>query len=71
MIILGVDSNMVIKFLKLFFSPRMFEDWQIAMPHGKDRKKTTWNEFAAAMQSYYRCTGNLTELPVPLIKSSD
>ena len=55
-----ISKDMVAKFLGIFSSPRMYEDWQAALPDEAARKKVTWKEFVQKMQEYYHPTENLT-----------
>ena len=47
-----VQKDMVTKFLGIFSAPRLFDDWQTAMPIEKDRKEASWKEFTEDMQRF-------------------
>ena len=41
------SKDMVTKFLGLFSSPRMYDDWCVVEPDEMARKKATWNIFVS------------------------
>ena len=51
---------MVVKFLGIYSSRRLVNDWTMASPVEKTRKEATWTQFKEAMHAYYKPTENLT-----------
>ena len=55
-----MSQDKVAKFLGMFSSPRLYEDWQTAEPDEGVRKKAGWKLFTESMQKFYKPTENLT-----------
>ena len=55
-----MSQDKVAKFLGMFSSPRLYEDWQTAEPDEGIRKKASWKLFTESMQKFYKPTENLT-----------
>ena len=49
---------MVAKFIGLFSSQRLQEDWQAAEPDANLRKKASWTNFLKKIRAYYKPTDN-------------
>ena len=54
------SQDMVTKFLGMFSSPRLYEDWKTAEPDESARKKASWKSFTATMKTFYKPTENMT-----------
>ena len=48
------------KLLGMFSSHELYKDWCIVEPDGLARDKARWNDFVAAMRTYYKPTENHT-----------
>ena len=55
---LWIQKDMVTKFVGLFSSQRLREDWQAAEPNDGVRKQATWQDFITKMRAYYKPTDN-------------
>ena len=53
-----IQKDMVTKFVGLFSSQRLREDWQAAEPNDGVRKQATWQDFITKMRAYYKPTDN-------------
>ena len=53
-------KDMVAKFLGIYSSRRLVNDWTMASPIEKTRKEATWTQFKETMHAYYKPTENLT-----------
>ena len=51
--------DMVAKFVGIFSSRRLRNDWAIAVPDETQRKNTSWTDFVKEMKEYYKPTENL------------
>ena len=54
------SKDKVAKFLGLFSSRRLFNDWVMAFPSDAERKSATFDSFVKKLQAYYKPTENLT-----------
>ena len=46
------EQDKVKKVLGIFSSPRMYADWETALPDEQQRNNATWTEFKAAMEVF-------------------
>ena len=55
-----ISKDKVTKFLGMFSTERLHEDWLSAEPDEDARKHTTWENFTATLQKFYLPTENNT-----------
>lgn len=55
-----ISKDKVAKFLGIFSSERLHEDWMSAEPDENERKNVTWEKFISSLQKFYLPTENTT-----------
>ena len=55
-----IRKDMVVKFIGIFSTERLYEDWMSAEPDKSKRDEALWEEFISAMQQFYKPTENIT-----------
>ena len=54
------SKDKVAKVLGMFSGPRLYEDWQIALPDENNRDDATWDIFKTTMEGFYKPSENVT-----------
>ena len=54
------SRDRVAKFLGIYTSRRLYNDWTTVLPSEKARKEATWSQFKKLMCDFYKPTENLT-----------